>query len=150
MKKFLFAILAFAPLALVPFTVIADAAEFGEPVPPADEALTVSQAIEAADEIEGEVIILAGRITQVCQHRGCWAIFAEGEDIIRVMAEDHSFEMPADSSGPAFAQGRLERRELSEEHVEHLIEDDGADPALRQEPVEYRLIATGVRMAEVD
>lgn len=119
---------------------------FGETVPPVEEPFSVIQAIEAVEQLEGESIVVDGRITRVCQKRGCWAVFAEGDQTIRVMAVDHSFELPADASGPARAHGRLERRELSEEHVEHLIEDDGADPGLRDDPAEYRLRATGVEI----
>lgn len=131
-------------LALIP--VLALAAIRGEPLPEDIEAMGVAEAVNASGSLDGQSVVIEGRITRVCQKKGCWAVFAEDEHIIRVMAADHAFAIPADYSGPARAHGVLEREELSAEHVEHLIAEDGADAGLREDPVEIRLIASGVEL----
>lgn len=132
------------PALLLP--ALALAGGYGEPVPQSDESVGVAEAIAGADALEGKALVLEGRITQVCRKRGCWAVFTEDEHFIRVMAEDHAFAMPADYNGLARAHGLLQREPLSEDHVEHLIAEDGADLRLRDDPVEYRLIASGVEL----
>lgn len=130
--------------ALLPALSMADTR--GEPLPENTDAVSVAEAVAAAGSLNGSEVVLEGRITRVCQTRGCWAVFAEDEQIIRVMARDHAFAIPADYAGPARAFGVLERDQLSAEHVEHLIAEDGADANLRDDPVEIRLIASGVEL----
>ncbi len=131
-------------LALIP--VLALAAIRGEALPENAEAMGVAEAVNASGSLDGQSVAIEGRITRVCQKKGCWAVFTQDEHIIRVMARDHAFAIPADYAGPARAFGVLERDELSAEHVEHLIAEDGADANLRDDPVEIRLIATGVEL----
>lgn len=91
-------------------------------------------------------LTVSGRMTDVCTKRGCWAVFENDGAMLRIVARDHGFAIPSDLRGPAVAHGVLERHEMSREAAEHLVEDDGADPALRDEPVAYRLVADGVRV----
>jgi hypothetical protein len=90
--------------------------------------------------------MVSGRITDVCTNRGCWAVFEADGDMLRIKARDHCFAMPSEYRGPAVAHGVLERVEVSPEHARHLVEDDGADPAVLKQEYEYRLIADGVRL----
>jgi hypothetical protein len=91
-------------------------------------------------------LAVSGRITDVCTNRGCWAVFEDNGEILRIMARDHGFALPAEYRGPAVAHGVLTRVEISPEHARHLVEDDGADPAVLEQEYEYRLLTDGVRL----
>lgn len=89
---------------------------------------------------------VSGRMTDVCTNRGCWAVFESGGEMLRIVARDHGFAIPAELRGPAIAHGVLERHEMSPESAEHMVTEDGADPALLDDPVAYRLVADGVKV----
>jgi starvation-inducible outer membrane lipoprotein len=135
-KTLLITLLALAPAAL--------AANFGEPMP---EGQTTAIAAAAADPaaFAGKPARFSGRITQVCQKKGCWVVLEHDGQTARVMAKDHGFAVPKDASGQAIAWGVLEIEPISEEHARHLVEDDGAQaPAER----ELRIVATGIEILE--
>jgi starvation-inducible outer membrane lipoprotein len=135
-KTLLIALLALSPAAL--------AANFGEPMP---EGPTTDIAAAAADPaaFAGKPARFSGRITEVCQKKGCWVVLEQDGQTARVMAKDHGFSVPKDASGQAVAYGVLELEPISEEHARHLVEDDGAKaPAER----ELRIVATGIEILE--
>ncbi|MBX3726725.1 MAG: DUF4920 domain-containing protein [Xanthomonadales bacterium] len=87
-----------------------------------------------------------GRITQVCQNKGCWLVLADGERSARVFT-NHAFFLPMDSSGNAVVYGTLGQRTLSESFARHLAEDAGDDPSSVSGPqVEYRIDAYSVEL----
>jgi hypothetical protein len=136
MRKLLLTLLVATPAAL--------AANYGEPMP---EGEILSLASAAADPAahSTEPAKYAGRITEVCQKQGCWVVLEQDGQTARVMAKDHGFEVPRDSSGPAIAYGVLEPEPISEEHARHLVEDDGASaPAAR----ELRIVATAISIGD--
>jgi len=107
-------------------------------------AMAVGELMQAPDEWLGESVAVAGRVTDVCTNRGCWAVLEGDGRMVRIIARDHGFAIPESARGAATAYGVLERRELSDEAARHMVEDDGADPSLLADPVEYRLVAEGV------
>lgn len=108
--------------------------------------LPVSQVVMDLDGHLDQALTVSGRITDVCTKRGCWAVFEDSGEILRIMARDHSFALPSEFRGLALAHGVLTRVEISPEHARHLVEDDGADPAVLEQEYEYRLITDGVRL----
>lgn len=130
-------LLLLSPLAL--------AADYGEPMP---EGEAIGIAVAAADPAAyttGEPAKFSGRITQVCQKKGCWVVLEQDGASARVMAKDHGFEVPKDSTGPAVAYGILQEEPISEEHARHLVEDDGAAPPAAKE---LRIVATSISIPE--
>lgn len=116
-------------------------------IPDAEPAAMPVSALMA--ELEAHLdqpLAVSGRITDVCTNRGCWAVFEDNGEILRIMARDHGFALPAEYRGPAVAHGVLTRVEISPEHARHLVEDDGADPAVLEQEYEYRLLTDGVRL----
>ena len=107
-------------------------------------AVPVSEAIAAFDAHAGAPRLFSGRITEVCQAKGCWMMLEHGGETARVMFGDHAFFLPRDTRGAAVVHGVLERKELSAEQVEH-FRKDGAS-ASPVSPVEYRIVAHGVRV----
>jgi hypothetical protein len=108
-------------------------------------AVPVSAAIAAFEEHAGAPRRFSGRITEVCQAKGCWMMLEDDGQAARVMFGDHAFSLPKDASGTAVVHGVLERKELTPAQVEHLAADSAK--GIAAEPVEYRIVADGVRVA---
>ena len=105
----------------------------------------VSEAVTAFDQHAGGPRRFSGRITEVCQAKGCWMMLEDNGQAARVMFGDHAFYLPKDTRGSAVVHGVLERKELTPEQVEHLTGDSGK--GIPAQPVEYRIVADGVRVA---
>lgn len=108
-------------------------------------AVPVSQAITAFDAHAGRPGRFSGRITEVCQAKGCWMMLEHDGYTARVMFGNDAFFLPKDASGVAVVHGVLERKQLTPEQARHFSEDGGKGLAV--EPVEYRIVADGVRVA---
>jgi hypothetical protein len=132
-------------LALLLFAAAASAATpYGEPLPEG-ETVPVSRAIAGFDAHAGVPARFSGRITEVCQAKGCWMMLEDDGKAARVMFGDHAFHIPKDTTGRAVVHGVLSRRQLTPEQVEHLSGDSASGVAV--EPVEYRIVADGIEVA---
>ncbi|MEJ7622840.1 MAG: DUF4920 domain-containing protein [Pyrinomonadaceae bacterium] len=70
-----------------------------------------------------------GIVVRSCKIEGCWAEIADkvGGKSVRVTFGDHKFFIPLNSAGMKVrAQGIFKTKILPKEHVDHLINDDGA------------------------
>lgn len=135
-KTLLIALLAVSPAAF--------AAQYGEPMPAGDDIAIATAAADPAAHA-GKAQRFTGRITQVCQKKGCWVVLEQGGESARVMAKDEGFAVPKDASGEAIAYGVLEVEPISEDHARHLVEEDGAKaPAGR----ELRIVATAIEIVD--
>ena len=117
---------------------------YGEPLP-AGETVVVSAAIADFDAHAGKPQRFSGRITEVCQAKGCWMMLEDNGKTARVMFGAHAFYIPKDTSGSAVVHGVLTRKELTPEQVEHLSSDSAK--GIAAEPVEYRITADGIEIA---
>ncbi len=107
-------------------------------------ALPVSEAIAAFESHADAPALFSGRITQVCQAKGCWMVLEHEGQSARVMFNNHAFFIPKESTGSAVVHGTLARKELTPEQIAHMKEDgDGGEIGA----VEYRILADGVRLA---
>jgi hypothetical protein len=131
-------------LLLLCATPAAMAANYGEPMP-AGEPVAISAAAADPAAHGAAPAKFSGRITQVCQKKGCWVVLEDEGRSARVMAKDHGFEVPKDASGRAVAYGQLEMEPISEEHARHLVEDDGAAPPAERE---LRIVATAIEILD--
>lgn len=122
-----------------------EARVFGDQMP-AGEALPVARAIAEVDRIAGQPAKFAGRITQVCQKMGCWLILEDNGQHARVMARDHAWGVPTDSSGRAEVLGVLEVRELSQDQADHFAEDAGQEGEIDLR--EYRIVADSIALLD--
>lgn len=123
---------------------VALAADYGEPMPEG-EATPIAVAAADPQAHQGKPGKFSGRITEVCQKKGCWVVLEQDGHTARVMAKDHGFEVPRDASGPAVAYGVLQVEPISEEHARHLVEDDGAKAPAKQE---LRIVATTISLPD--
>jgi hypothetical protein len=131
-------------LLLLCATPVALAANYGEPMP-AGEPVAIAAAAADPSAHAAAPAKFSGRITQVCQKKGCWVVLEDEGSSARVMAKDHGFEVPKDASGRAVAYGQLEMEPISEEHARHLVEDDGAAPPAERE---LRIVATAIEILD--
>ncbi len=91
------------------------------------------------DSLEGK---FSGRITSVCQKKGCWMILENNGQFARVDFNNHAFFIPRDSTGPAEVVGTLKLKRLSEAKRAHLAEDGAGEL-----PVDtWEIVATSVKI----
>jgi len=94
-------------------------------------------------------VLLRGRISDVCQKKGCWLVLADGAHQLRIRFADYAFFVPKDCHGKqAYAEGRVETETLSEREARHYAaESTGGDPSAIRGPQEVvSFTATGVRI----
>jgi hypothetical protein len=118
----------------------AQAANYGEQVP-LGKPLPLSQALQS--QPKGN-ILFSGRVVEVCQNKGCWAVLEDQGQAARLMMRGHAFSIPKDYRGPAVVWGRLDQVEMSAAMAQHLAEDAGRSEPVAQ--VEYRIDTMGIRL----
>ena len=119
------------------------ATPYGKPLPDGDT-VPVSRAIAEFDAHAGHPRRFSGRITEVCQAKGCWMMLEDEGRAARVMFGAHDFLIPKDTTGRAVVHGVLARKALTPAQVEHFAGDGGRDVAV--EPEEYRITADGIEI----
>lgn len=118
---------------------------YGEQMP-LGRPIGIAAAIADAEQWQGKRTKFEGRVTQVCQAKGCWLVLADGDRYARVF-NGHGFYMPKDTTGAAIVYGVFGERTVSEEFARHLAEDAGRDPGgIVDEQVEFRIDATSVEL----
>jgi hypothetical protein len=138
MRRSMIALASAALLALsVPSA--AFAATYGAPMPEGD-AMPVTELLPHAEHHSGHTMKFSGRITQVCQTKGCWVVLDANGTPIRVKT-GHQFFLPKDATGNAVVFGELKPVELSAEQAEHFSKDGsaGIEPGR-----EWQILATSI------
>jgi hypothetical protein len=114
--------------------------------------ITLAKAFAEPAKLEGNTYEVDGVIVRSCKKEGCWMEMAdkEGSRSVRVTFGDHAFFIPLNAAGlKVRAQGVFKTKTLSKEHVDHLINDDGAKFDNRNADgtvTEVSFDATGVEM----
>jgi NMD protein affecting ribosome stability and mRNA decay len=117
------------------------------------EPQTVSSVLRDAATLEGKVVQVKGKVTEVCQRMGCWMNLvdpASGESI-RIKVNDGEIVFPKDAPGRmAVAEGKLKKLVLSREQAiamaRHEAEEQGRkfDPAsIKTGKTIYQIQGTG-------
>ncbi|MBX3244897.1 MAG: DUF4920 domain-containing protein [Acidobacteria bacterium] len=89
----------------------------------------VEKAMQDPAKLTDEIVELNGVVVRSCKKEGCWAEIADkdGGKSVRVTFGDHAFFIPLNAAGMKVkAQGKFVTKVLPKEHVDHLINDDGA------------------------
>jgi hypothetical protein len=113
---------------------------------------SVEKAFAKPDKYAGKTVEVEGVIVRSCKKEGCWMEMADkdGGKSVRVTFGDHAFFIPLNSAGMKVrAQGTFKTKTLSKEHVDHLINDDGAKFDTRNADgtvTEVSFDATGVEL----
>lgn len=118
---------------------------------PAGEAQPIAEAVAGAVSADAGARKFSGRITEVCQNKGCWVMLEDEGTVARVMMKDHAFSVPKDARGAAWVHGTLSVKELDAKSAAHLAADSGRGEAARNESVptrEYRIVALSVELVD--
>jgi Domain of unknown function (DUF4920) len=92
----------------------------------------------------GRRVRLEGRIEKVCQKKGCWLEFKEGERSVMVSFEGYSFFVPKGSAGRhVVLEGRVKLKPRSPEEVKHLQAEGGGEAAASR----VEVVARGVEIS---
>jgi len=138
---------ASAPMAGEPAG-IADGADFGAGLT-LRHATPLAEVVERPEAWAAKPVLLHGRISEVCQRKGCWTILQDGDAHVRVRFKDYGFFIPTDSSGSeAYVEGVVKSSMLSQKDARHYAEETrGGDPSAINGPQqEVGFTATGVRI----
>lgn len=122
--------------------------QFGAPLT-LSEATPIAQLLRAPERFADAPVLIRGRISDVCQKKGCWTVIRDGEAHVRVRFADYGFFVPKDSSGAdVWAQGTLTLTTLSEKQARHYAAEgmDGDPNAIHGAQREVGFLATGVRI----
>lgn len=101
----------------------------GEALSKDTKKVSFEKVLKSPDKFAGEKVAVEGVIVRSCKKEGCWMEMAakEGGKSVRVTFGDHAFFIPLNSAGMKVkAEGVFKTKTLSKEHVDHLINDDGA------------------------
>ena len=91
--------------------------------------VSLAKAMADPAKYAGIPVRVEGVIVRSCKMEGCWAELAPAANAksVRVNMKDHSFFIPLQSAGAmARAEGMFVVKTLTKEHVDHLINEDGA------------------------
>lgn len=91
--------------------------------------VSFEKVLKSPEKYAGKTVLVEGVIVRSCKKEGCWMEIApkEGAKSVRVTFGDHAFFIPLNAAGfKAKAEGVFTVKTLSKEHVDHLINDDGA------------------------
>ena len=94
-------------------------------------------------------ILVRGRISDVCQKKGCWTVLSQGKANVRVRFKDYGFFLPTDSSGKqAYVEGVVKLETLSEKRARHYASESqsGSAEAIHGPQREVGFTASGVRL----
>ena len=108
----------------------------------------------AAPETHQEApVLVRGRLTDVCQKKGCWTVLKDGPASVRVRFLDYAFFLPKDATGRvAFVEGVATVQTLSEREARHYAAEsrDGDPDAIEGPQREVGLLASGVRLLPLE
>ncbi len=116
------------------------AATYGAPMPEGDATPVAALFPSYAPSHTGHSMKFSGRITQVCQAKGCWVMLDAGGTGVRVKT-GHEFFLPKDASGTAIVYGELMPVELSAEQAEHYNAESGGGIEAGRE---WQILATSI------
>ena len=115
--------------------------------------IALAEVVDDPERFQEQQILLYGRVSDVCQRKGCWTILRDGSARIRVRFRDYGFFLPTDATGAeAFVEGVVKVETLSERAARHYeSESRDGDPASVQGPRrEVGFTASGVRLVRRD
>ena len=124
---------------------------FGKPLS-SKKALSLQEALQQPSKYQNQKVLLEGKISDVCQMKGCWLMLSDGERAIRIKFEGYSFFVPKDSRGKKVrAEGLLRQETLSEEMAHHYAAEQSTKSDLSaikgpQQVVTFE--ATGVAISD--
>jgi hypothetical protein len=126
---------------------------FGTGITKGEAPAPVLDALKDPAKFIEKTVRLEGRITSVCQTKGCWMQLGTERNPMLVKFKDYAFFMPKDASGrTAIVEGEMTLKRETVEETKHYLEDAGK-PEEAAKVTEGRLIltflASGVALKKV-
>jgi|SRR5215204_638482 len=126
----------------------------GAPLVKGTKKVSLEKVLSEPAKYSDELVAVEGVIVRSCKMEGCWMEMAPkaGAKSVRVTFGDHAFFIPLNSAGMSVkAQGTFKTKLLTKEHVDHLINGDGAKFESRNADgtvTEVSFDATGVELTK--
>jgi hypothetical protein len=120
----------------------AEAKTYGA-VMPKGKAVNIETVVANVAEYDGKKGKYSGRITQVCQAKGCWLTVESNGKAARIMTND-AFFVPKNSKGDVLVFGELKQVKMKTDMAKHLAEDAGKSEPLA--PDEIHIIASSIKI----
>ena len=101
----------------------------GESLSNSTKKISLEKVFKDPSKFADQKVAVSGVIVRSCKTEGCWMEMAEkvGGRSVRVTFRDHAFFIPLNAAGMTVrAEGVFKTKTLSKEHVDHLINEDGA------------------------
>ena len=123
---------------------------YGEPIQGSD-VISAEILIANAESYVDQIVLVEGRVADVCQKKGCWMVLTSGDGTLRVTMKDHGFSVAMDGTGSdCQVQGTVVKKAVDPETVAH-FESESANPDVMPEKGTdaeflYEIEATAVRM----
>ena len=120
------------------------------------KAITVNQLSKKlkADNKKAENIVVKGKVTDVCEKKGCWlTIQTEDNSRFFVKMKDYAFFVPTALKGKnVVLEGNAERKVISVNEQKHYAEDakkpQSEIDAITQPKEEVRFVANGIKVVQ--
>ena len=116
--------------------------------------VSLEKALATPEKFVDQTVAVEGVIVRSCKMEGCWMEMApkEGAKSVRVTFGEHAFFIPLNAAGMKVrAQGTFKTKTLTKEHIDHLINEDGAKFENRNADgsvTEVSFDATGVELTK--
>lgn len=117
--------------------------------------VSLAKVMQDPSRYAGKTVRVEGVIVRSCKMEGCWAELAPKANAksVRVKMKDHAFFIPLQSAGSfARVEGVVSVKTLTKEHVDHLIDEDGAkfdDRNSDGSVTEIAFEATGIELRKI-
>lgn len=120
--------------------------------PHVDNTVSFADVAANATAFDGQTFRMTATIEEVCQTKGCWMTFTEGDASMRVKFKDYAFFMPFDSSGKtAVVEGEFSYTLVPAEEEAHYLEDAGKmeeAAAMTEDVMRMTFMASSVLIAQ--
>ena len=128
---------------------------YGAPVSAATP-VAIEAALPRAQELSAGTVAVSGKVSAVCQQKGCWLTLVGGEkglSSVHLTFKDYGFFVPNDLIGYSIvAEGIFKTETVSVDHQRHLAKDAGKSKEeierITEANVETSFEAAGVRVIE--
>jgi hypothetical protein len=109
----------------------------------------LDEIISRPEDYSDGPVLVSGKVSEVCQRKGCWMILRGEEAETRVTFKDYGFFVPKNCSGRvAYVEGEVQREVISERLARHYAEESslGHPDEIQGAQEVVSFVASGVRL----
>ncbi len=131
--------------------------KFGEPMSSELEPTPIASILDDPDAWAGKRVRVAGEVSGVCAHQGCWIDLVSADDVtLRVKVDDGVIVFPPEAKGhAAVAEGEVEILEMERAPYEAWLRHVAGEEGREFDPAEvgdgpYRIVRLRGSGAEIE